>query len=134
LTVEFGQGFSEKNLWRMVQFAEVFSKEQIVATLSRQLGWSHFKEIISLDDDLKSDFYAEMCRIERWSVRTLRQKISGIVQAVYWIYLDNTYSTTCTCQTSNVMLYLALNNMFQEVRYVAHKSFGRYPLCYRSQA
>jgi hypothetical protein len=38
--------------------------EQIVATLSRQLGRSHFKEIIPLDDDpLKRDFYAEMCRI-----------------------------------------------------------------------
>jgi hypothetical protein len=79
LTVEFGQGFSEKNLWRMVQFAEVFPKEQIVATLSRQLGWSHFKEIIPLVDDLKHDFYVEMCRIERWSVRTLRQKISGML-------------------------------------------------------
>jgi predicted nuclease of restriction endonuclease-like (RecB) superfamily len=32
-----------------------------------------------LDDDLKRDFYAEMCRIERWSVRTLRQKISGML-------------------------------------------------------
>ncbi len=53
LTVEFGQGFSEKNLWRMVQFAEVFPKEQIVATLSRQLGWTHFRQIIYLDDPLK---------------------------------------------------------------------------------
>jgi hypothetical protein len=51
--------------------------EHIVATLSQQLGRSHFKEIIPLDDDLKRDFYAEMCRVERWSVRTLRQKISG---------------------------------------------------------
>jgi hypothetical protein len=79
LTVEFGQGFSEKNLWRMVQFAEVFPKEQIVATLSRQLGWSHFKEIIPLDDDLKRDFYAEMCRIEERSVRTLEKKIGGML-------------------------------------------------------
>jgi len=53
--------------------------EQIVATLSQQLGWSHFKEIIPLDDDLKRDFYSEMCRIERWSVRTLRQKIGGML-------------------------------------------------------
>ena len=53
--------------------------EQIVATLSRQLGWSHFKEIIYLNDQLKRDFYAEMCRIERWSVRTLRQKIQGML-------------------------------------------------------
>ena len=53
--------------------------EQIVVTLSRQLGWSHFVAIIPLDDDLKRDFYAEMCRIERWSVRTLRQKIAGML-------------------------------------------------------
>jgi len=79
LTEEFGEGFAEKNLRRMVQFGEAFPDEQIVVTLSRQLGWSHFVTIIPLDDDLKRDFYAEMCRIERWSVRTLRQKISGML-------------------------------------------------------
>ncbi len=45
---EFGTGFSEKNLRRMVQFAEAFPEEQIVVTLSRQLGWSHFVAIIPL--------------------------------------------------------------------------------------
>jgi hypothetical protein len=79
LVKEFGAGFSEKNLRRMVQFAEAFPNEPIVVTLSRQLGWSHFVAIIPLDDDLKRDFYAEMCRIERWSVRTLRQKIGGML-------------------------------------------------------
>jgi len=39
-----------------------------------------FVEIIPLDNPLKRDFYAEMCRIERWSVRTLRQKIDGLVR------------------------------------------------------
>ena len=39
------------------------------------MSWSHFVEIIPLEDPLKRDFYAEMCRMERWSVRTLRQKI-----------------------------------------------------------
>jgi predicted nuclease of restriction endonuclease-like (RecB) superfamily len=79
LVAEFGNGFSLPNLFRMVRFAEVFPEEKIVVTVSRQLGWSHFVEIIPLDDDLKRDFYAEMCRIERWSVRTLRQKISGML-------------------------------------------------------
>jgi len=79
LVKEFGTGFSEKNLRRMVQFAEAFPDEEIVVTLSRQLGWSHFVAIIPLDDDLKRDFYAEMCRIERWSVRTLRKKIGGML-------------------------------------------------------
>jgi predicted nuclease of restriction endonuclease-like (RecB) superfamily len=43
------------------------------------LSWSHFVEIIPLKDDLQRNFYAEMCRIERWSVRTLREKISGML-------------------------------------------------------
>jgi len=75
LVEEFGNGFSQPNLFRMVRFAEAFSEEQIVVTLSRQLGWSHFVEIIPLKDELQRDFYAEMCRVERWSVRTLPGKI-----------------------------------------------------------
>jgi predicted nuclease of restriction endonuclease-like (RecB) superfamily len=79
LVEEFGRGFSLPNLSRMMRLAEVFPKEEIVSTLSKQLGWSHFVEIIPLEDDLKRDFYAEMCRIERWSVRTLRRKIGGML-------------------------------------------------------
>jgi hypothetical protein len=63
----------------MVRFAEVFPKFGIVQTLSAQLGWSYFLEIIYLKDDLRRAFYAEMCRIERWSVRTLRSKIGGML-------------------------------------------------------
>ena len=63
----------------MVRFAEAFPDTQIVATLSRQLSWSHFKEILSLKKPLQRDFYAEMCRLERWSVRTLRKKIDGML-------------------------------------------------------
>lgn len=79
LEKEFGRGFAEKNLWRMVQFVEAFPERKIVQTLSAQLGWSHFKEIIPQQEELKRDFYAEMCRIERWSVRTLRKKIGGML-------------------------------------------------------
>ncbi len=79
LAPEYGDGFSKRNLFRMIQLAERFPDGQIVATLSKQLGWSHFVEIIPLKDELKRDFYAEMCRIERWSVRTLRDKIGGML-------------------------------------------------------
>jgi predicted nuclease of restriction endonuclease-like (RecB) superfamily len=79
LTLEFGRGFTEKNLHRMVQFAEVFPDSQIVAALLRQFGWTHFTLLIPLQDSLKRDFYAEMCRLERWSTRTLRQKIDGML-------------------------------------------------------
>ncbi|HEY5041803.1 MAG TPA: PDDEXK nuclease domain-containing protein [Verrucomicrobiae bacterium] len=76
---EFGRGFTAKNLHRMVQFAEVFPDEQIVAALRRQLGWTHFRMILPMEDELKRDFYAEMCRIERWSTRTLAKKIDGML-------------------------------------------------------
>jgi len=79
LTAEYGKGFTEKALWRMMQFAEVFLDADIVATLSRQLSWSHFVELIPLDTSLKRDFYTEMCRVERWSVRTLRHKIGHLL-------------------------------------------------------
>ena len=79
LTKEYGNGFSYSALTRMVRFVEVFPKKKIVSTLSQQLSWSHFVEIIPLKDNLQRDFYAEMCRIERWSVRTLRKKISGML-------------------------------------------------------
>jgi len=52
---------------------------EIVSTLSQQLRWSHFKEIIYLKNDLQREFYAEMCRVERWSVRTLREKIGSML-------------------------------------------------------
>jgi len=76
---EFGRGFGEKNLHRMIQFAVVFPDEKIVAALRRQLGWTHFKTIIPMADPLKRDFYTEMCRIERWSTRTLEKKIDGML-------------------------------------------------------
>lgn len=79
LAAEYGRGFAEKSLRRMLQFAELFPDPQIVATLSRQLSWSHFVEIIPLKTDLHREFYAELCRVERWSVRTLRDKIGGML-------------------------------------------------------
>ncbi len=79
LTEEFGRGFGRRNLEQMVRFATVFPDERIAQTLSAQLSWSHFAELIALEDSLKRDFYAEMCRLERWSVRTLRQKIDGLL-------------------------------------------------------
>lgn len=79
LSHEYGRGFTEKNLRRMMQFAQFFPDEQIVATLSRQLSWSHFTLLLPLKQPLQREFYAEMCRVERWSVRTLRQRIDSML-------------------------------------------------------
>ena len=79
LTLDYGNSFTEKNLRRMIQFAEVFPDEQIVVSLIRQLSWTHFIALIPIKDGIKRDFYAEMCRIERWNVRTLRKKIGSML-------------------------------------------------------
>jgi predicted nuclease of restriction endonuclease-like (RecB) superfamily len=75
----FGRGFGETNLRRMMQFVEAFPDREIVAALLRQLGWTHFTLLIPVKDPLKRDFYAEMCRVETWSTRTLRQKMDGML-------------------------------------------------------
>ncbi|HAN92689.1 MAG TPA: cytoplasmic protein [Nitrospira sp.] len=79
LVFEYGRGFAEKNLRRMILCSELFPEDQIVATLARQLSWSHFVALLPIKDELRRQFYAELCRIERWPVRTLRQKVQGML-------------------------------------------------------
>src|SRR3989338_219793 len=76
---EYGGGFAGKNLRRMIQFAEVFPDEKIIVSLVRQLSWTHFIALIPLKDSNKRNFYAEMCRVERWNVRTLRKKMDSML-------------------------------------------------------
>ena len=79
LSDEFGRGFTRSNLFNMVRFAEVFPDLAIVHALRAQLSWTHLRRIIYLDDPLQRDFYAEMCRLERWNTRTLHQKIQSML-------------------------------------------------------
>jgi len=79
LTRDFGRGFSYSALTRMVKLYEAYPDQAIVATLSQVLSWSHFRELLPLEQPLQRDFYAELCRVERWSVRTLREKIGSML-------------------------------------------------------
>jgi predicted nuclease of restriction endonuclease-like (RecB) superfamily len=79
LEPEFGRGFSDKSLRHMVRFAEAFPDARIVSALLRQLSWTHFLSLIYLKDPLQRDFYAEMCRIERWSTRALQERMQSML-------------------------------------------------------
>lgn len=79
LTVEYGKGFTRQNLFHMMRFAVAFPDVEIVSALSRQLSWTHFRQIVYIEDELKRSFYAEMCRIERWNTRILDEKIQGML-------------------------------------------------------
>jgi predicted nuclease of restriction endonuclease-like (RecB) superfamily len=79
LSSEFGKGWSEKQLRHCLRFAQVFTDFQIVSTLWRQLTWSHIKELIYFDDELKRMYYIEMCKMVKWSVRTFRERINSML-------------------------------------------------------
>ena len=79
LTTEFGKGWSERQLRYCLRIAEVFPEAQILHTLCSQLSWSHLRLIIQIDEPLKRDFYIEICRVERWSVRQLQERINSLL-------------------------------------------------------
>ncbi|MDP2106508.1 MAG: DUF1016 N-terminal domain-containing protein, partial [Desulfobulbaceae bacterium] len=75
LVAEFGRVFEAKNLHRMVKFAELFPDPEIVASLMRQLSWTHFLQLLPLKDAEARAFYARVSATEGWSVRELRRRI-----------------------------------------------------------
>lgn len=62
-----------------MQFASAFPDEEIVVSLIRQLSWTHLLALIPIRDELARQLYTEMCRMERWSVRTLRDRIGSML-------------------------------------------------------
>ena len=69
-----GKNFGRSSISRMMNFYIEFPDYEIVATLSQQLTWSHFVELLPIQDELKRNFYATMSKNENWSVRTLRER------------------------------------------------------------
>lgn len=79
LTVAYGKGWSDKQLRHCMQFATVFPDSGIVYTLCRQFSWSHIRIFIYIENPLKRDFYIEMCKLEHWSVRGLKERMNSLL-------------------------------------------------------
>ncbi|EQD47966.1 protein containing DUF1016 [mine drainage metagenome] len=62
--------------------------QRILVSLIQELTWTHFLALLPLKDALAREFYAEMCRIERWSVRALRQMLAAVKKRVNMTYPD----------------------------------------------
>lgn len=73
LSITYGKGYSYSALTRMCKVAKIFNSE-IIATLSQQLSWSHLIELAAIENDIKRDFFIQLCVYERWGVRELREK------------------------------------------------------------
>ncbi|MHA7128088.1 PDDEXK nuclease domain-containing protein [Algoriphagus namhaensis] len=76
LTLEFGKGFSRSNLFQIRTF---YSKFQKVQTLSGQLSWSHYCELIKADNNLEISFYTRQCEKQNWSVRELKRQMKSML-------------------------------------------------------
>ena len=74
LTNEFGKGYSKRNLWLMLKFYEL---EEKVQTLSAQLSWSHYCELLPINSIDKITYYLNICEEQNLSVRELRQRIKS---------------------------------------------------------
>jgi len=79
LTQQYGKGFDKTAVFRMIKFFQKFPDKEKVAALSQQLTWSHFVELLPIEDELKRDFYAAMCKNENWTVRTLRARKNSML-------------------------------------------------------
>jgi hypothetical protein len=53
--------------------------EQIVHSVSTQLTWTHLKTLIYIEDELKRTFYIEMTKLDKWSTRTLNDRIDSML-------------------------------------------------------
>ena len=102
LIKQYGKGYSYSALTRMMKFAKNIDEKNI-ATLSQQLSWSHFKELIVLEDTLKIEFYAQMTIAQNWGVRTLRERIDSML-----------YERTALSKQPDELIKYELNNIKQE--------------------
>ena len=73
------KGFEKSSITRMMKFSKLFPDKQIVAPLAQQLSWSHFLIVMPIKDELKREFYLTMAASERWSKRTLKDKIDSML-------------------------------------------------------
>ena len=71
-------GYSASNLWRMNQFYETYQSQPILATLLRELSWSHNLAIMSrCKRDEEREFYLRIAHREHWTYRELQRQLAG---------------------------------------------------------
>ena len=79
LTQTYGRGLSANQLSHCLHFAKAFPDQQIVYALRTRLSWTHLRSLIYIEDPLKRDFYIEICQVEGWSSRQLRERLNSML-------------------------------------------------------
>ena len=76
LTQELGKNYSIRVLYKMIKFYN-FVNSQKMPTLSAQLSWSHYDEILKLNDINQINYYINIAKEFNLSVRELRQRVKN---------------------------------------------------------
>ncbi len=76
LTIKYGNGFGMSNVNKM---RKLYICYPIMQTLSAQLTWSHYVELLKLEDPLERSFYEKECAQERWGVRELKRQMKSML-------------------------------------------------------
>lgn len=79
LTKKYGVGWSKQQLWNCLRSAETIQQPKKILELSKELSWTHIKSLIAIKDNLKREFYAALCRNEKWDTRTLDERIDSML-------------------------------------------------------
>jgi len=79
LSKRYGTGFNKRNLHSFIKLNSIFQDPAIVHTVCAQLSWSHIRTLIYIENDIKREFYIQMSVHERWSVRTLQERIDSML-------------------------------------------------------
>lgn len=69
-------GFSSQNIWRMKQFYETYKDFPKLATVWREISWSHHKIIMPSKSHEEREFYMKLSYKEKWGVRELQRQIN----------------------------------------------------------
>ncbi len=79
LTPRYGRGFSKRNLWNMIKLYDEYPILQSLLGEFKGLSWTHIINLLPIKDNLKRQFYATLCQKERWSTRTLQDRINSML-------------------------------------------------------
>lgn len=79
LTDKYGVGFNKRNLQSFIKLNTVIDDITILHTLCAKLSWSHIRNLIYIENPIKREFYIQMTVHERWSVRTLQERIDSML-------------------------------------------------------
>ena len=79
LSADYGRGWSVTHLWYCINFFDIFPDKKILHTLCGELSWSHLRLLLAVDAELKRNFYVELCRLEKWSVRQLQERMKSML-------------------------------------------------------